>query len=152
MPNRNPSFAASALILTCALSGCSGANRQLQSLSISAVTAVGVSTDFSAVGAFTASPTPVDPLPASWYLFGPGLDPPPPAYTLVSGAFDPQRCSQVQAGSTTTYTVVALAPADPDAPSSGSVPNQVFQDLVLTRSRTSEGGFIAATTKLVCPQ
>ena len=47
--------------------------------------------------------------------------------------------------------LIALAPADPKAPKAGGVPSNVFQDLVIARTKTAEGGFVASTAKLICP-
>jgi hypothetical protein len=91
----------------------------------------------------------VTPLPVSWFLMGPGVDPPGPGYSLAKGKFTAVRCSEANPVAL-TYTVIAVAPADPNAPSSGSMPAQVFTDLVTAHTKTEEGGFVAATASLVC--
>jgi hypothetical protein len=68
-----------------------------------------------------------------------------PQYRLEPSAFLPQ-C----AGAGSAWTVVAIAPADPHAPSSGTIPTNVFEDL-LSGTTTTEGGFVAATVQFTCP-
>ena len=89
----------------------SSSNRQLQSISINAV-ANGEQIQFVATGTFSSSPTTVSPLPVSW-----SFAPPPGEYTLTTQPFTFQ-C--VNAGPYAS-PIVALAPADPNAPSSGSM-------------------------------
>jgi hypothetical protein len=93
----------------CALS-C-GSSRRLQSITISQTTS-GTQSTFVATGTFSAPPTTVTPLPVSWYVGPVGAQ-----YTLTTQPF-----------STTTgclnpavALLAAIAPADPNAPSSGSV-------------------------------
>lgn len=129
------------------LTAC-GASRQMQSISISPAFENGVNATFTATGTFNMAPTPVSPVAASWYLL-PDVDPPPASYSLSSGTFVATRCPPNQPTSA-TFTVVALAPADPDAASNGKVPTQVMHDLVYFHTQTSEGGFVAATAKLTC--
>lgn len=95
-------------ILTLAF-GSSG-NRQLQAISIhSAVN--GSHIQFSATGTFSASPITVNPLPVSW-----SYAPPPPRYTLSTQPFL-FDCEHPESHG----PIVAMAPADPDAPSSGLI-------------------------------
>jgi hypothetical protein len=84
----------------------SGSNRQLQSITIHAAVG-GQQTVFVATGTFSAPPTTVSPLPVSW-----SFAPPPGSYTLTTQPFTPQ-CP-------IPSPVIAMAPADPNAPSSGS--------------------------------
>ncbi|HXR39173.1 MAG TPA: hypothetical protein VN776_08770 [Terracidiphilus sp.] len=145
-------IAVPALVLLLSIPGCgNGANRQLQSISISPSSASGASASYTATGAFNPSPMTVTPLSVSWFIMGSGIDPPGSAYSLANGNYRAQRCSQVQTETTLDYVVLAVAPADPNAPSSGPIPTQVFQDLVLARTMTSEGGFVAGTAALTCP-
>lgn len=140
-----------AIALLAFIPGCSGGNRTLDSLSIFPVTTNNAPYTYTAAGTYNTSPMTVNPQPVSWYIMGPGIDPPPAAYSLLPAAYTAQRCSQIQNKTPTTYTVIALAPVDSTAPNSGTVPNQIFQDLVITRTMTAEGGFVSATAKLTCP-
>jgi hypothetical protein len=130
------------------ISAC-GANRQLQSISISPSIGTGPDVAYTATGTFNRAPITVTPVSASWYVL-PDVDPPPAMYSLSGGTFVAARCPLNNPQFAATFTVVALAPANPDAPRSGVVPSQVMQDLVYNRTRTIEGGFVAATAKLTC--
>jgi hypothetical protein len=66
-----------------------------------------------------------------------------PPYNLTASAFLP-RCTNATIG------IAALAPADPHAPSTGSVPLKVWQDIVFGNAK-SEGGFVGATAQVICP-
>jgi hypothetical protein len=151
MSRKSIAFAALGTLLALWLGGCSLGNRQLESISILPSSASGASATFSATGTFNTTPFMVAPLPVSWYLMGPAIDPPGPIYNLQAGNYVAQRCSQIPIKSAQDYTVIALAPTDPKAAISGSMPNQVFEDLVIAHSKTQEGGFVAATAALVCP-
>jgi len=103
------------LVLLLTLSCGSSSRRQLQSITISQ-TAVGAQIQFVATGTFSAPPTTVTPLPADWTL---GLMAPPPpeySYTLTT---QPYVFSCSNAG-LYALPVVAFAPPDPNAPSSGT--------------------------------
>src|SRR5262245_60296349 len=118
-----------ALVLILAAGGCGSDNgRQLQSISIPpASTNVprNGSVTFTATGHFNMSPMAVTPARVSWMEFGPGLDIViTDSYSLTSQPFGAKCLSG-------TYTVVPYAPMDPHASTSGSVPSQVFQDLVI---------------------
>lgn len=91
---------------------CGSSNRQLQSITINSV-ANGQQIHFVATGTFSAPPTTVSPLPVSW-----SFAPPPSEYTLTTQPFLYQ-CNQPESPG----PVVACAPADPSAPSSGSFSN-----------------------------
>jgi hypothetical protein len=106
----------SAACLTLACGGSSNSNRQLQSITISSTTN-GAQIEFTAIGTFSAPPTTVSPLPVSW---GIGPFAPPPGnvqYTLTAQPylFD---CT----GSGPYLPVSTLAPTDPSAPATGSLP------------------------------
>ncbi len=138
--------------LLSSIPGCSvGANRALESISISPNTAAGASASYIATGTFNTSPLTVNPQSVSWYIMGPGIDPPPAVYSLAVTSYNGQRCSQFQTKTTETYTVIAVAPVDPAASNSGTIPSQVFEDLVIGRTTTAEGGFVSATATLSCP-
>jgi hypothetical protein len=115
---------------------CGGNNRQLQSIVIVGQGGSSTESIINASGTFTSPPTTQTHLPVSWYLLGPGLDPPPAGYQLTNQSF------VLPCGG---YTAIAVAPTAPNAASSGPIPQQVFQDLVLTQTKSSEGGFVAAS-------
>jgi hypothetical protein len=106
-------LSAASLTLAC---GSSSSNRQLQSITINS-TVSGQQVQFTATGTFSSAPTTVSPLPVDW---GIGPFAPPPAsvqYTLTTQpyVFD---CT----GSGPYLPVSTLAPSDPNAPTTGSVP------------------------------
>jgi hypothetical protein len=145
-------IAISGALLLLIINGCAaGSDRGLESISINPNSASGAAASYTATGTFSSPPVTVTPLSVSWLVMGPGLEPPGPGYTLSPGAFQAQRCSQIESKTATNYVVVAYAPANPNAPSSGPMPEQVFQDLVIAHTMTSEGGFVAATAALTCP-
>jgi hypothetical protein len=120
-------------------SGNTGSNRQLQSI---AVIGTGmIQLQFTATGTFNVSPMMVNPLPVSWYVVNPTPSGTP--YTLTREPFQ-ATCENA--------TLIAVAPADPMAAASGTIPSQVFQDLVIAHTTTVEGGFVASTPQyLACP-
>lgn len=140
------------VVLPSLIPGCSvGANRALESINISPNTAAGATASYIATGNYNTSPMTVNPQSVSWYIMGPGIDPPPALYSLAVTPYTGQRCSQLQTKTTETYTVIAVAPVDPAAPNSATIPSQVFEDLVIGRTATAEGGFVSATATLSCP-
>jgi hypothetical protein len=134
----------SAALLFC---GC-GNDRQLQSITVSpsSMTAAhNAQVTFTASGQFNRAPMSVTPLRTSWKFFGPGVDQVSfDDYTLTDQPF---VATCFLPG---TFTVVAYAPTDPGAPASGSVPQQVFTDLVSQHIMTAEHGFVATTATLTC--
>ena len=107
-------LSAASLTLAC---GSSSSNRQLQSIAINS-TVSGQQVQFTATGTFSAPPTTVSPLPVGNWGIGPFA--PPPAnvqYTLTTQPFV-FDCS----GPGPYLPVSALAPADPTAPTTGSLP------------------------------
>ncbi len=113
------------LILACG-SGSSSNNRQLQAITINEV-ANGQQVQFTATGTFSASPTTVSPLPVSW-----SLDLPPREYTLTT---EPYTFLQCESAGPYFLPIVAVAPVDPNAPSSGSiypVKNMIMQSAQIT--------------------
>ena len=82
--------------------------------------------------------------PVSWFFSANTVIDPAPSYSLTTTPF------AVPCQTSGTYLVVAFAPQSPTAPSSGTLPANVWYDLVTGRVQ-SEGGFVAGTTKLVCP-
>jgi hypothetical protein len=90
----------------------------------------------NASGTFNDSPGTQNFLPVSWYLLGPGLPTPPASYSLGNQAF------LLPCGGN---TAIAVAPVNAGAPGNGTIPTQVFQDLVIAHSMSKEDGFIAAS-------
>jgi hypothetical protein len=84
-------------------------NRQLQSITINSVVS-GQQIQFVATGTFSAPPTTVSPLPVNW-----SYAPPPGQYTLTTQPFS-FNCAQPESPG----PIVAMAPVNPNAPSSGS--------------------------------
>jgi len=106
---RGPSaLLATSLTLACASS--SNNNRQLQSITINSAVS-GEQIQFTATGTFSAPPTTVTPLAASW-----SYAPPPPQYNLTTQAFI-FSCSNPESPG----PIVAMAPANPNAPSTGDM-------------------------------
>ena len=134
-----------ALIFT----GCGGGpDRQLQSITIapqSGTAQNGQSPQFTATGQFNVAPMTQTPLPVSWMLRGPGIDIPGPGYQLSAS---PVSFTCIFPG---TYVVVAFAPMDPKAPSSGPMSSQVWDDIAVNHITTSEGGFVGSTAQFTCP-
>jgi hypothetical protein len=97
--------------LTLACGSSTNSGRQLQSITINAV-ANGAQIQFVASGTFSASPTTVSPLPVSW-----SFAPPPGQYTLTTAPFK----FQCENAGPYASPIVAMAPADPNAPSCGSI-------------------------------
>lgn len=128
-------------VLAFVLTSC-GSSNSLQSISISQ-TATTAALEFGATGTFTDGRV-ISALPVSWVILGPGVDPPGTGYTLSGAPFFP-IC--VMSGA--SYTVVAIAPADPNAPGSGSVPTSVWNDVVLGTVK-SEGGFVGTSAQFTC--
>jgi len=101
-------FLTAAMTVSCGSGGSSsGSNRQLQSIAIHEVSNGG-DVSFTATGTYNAPPVTVTPLPASWYI-----QDPPARYLLTTQPFV-VPCLSVAPG------VTAVAPADPNAPTSGS--------------------------------
>lgn len=126
-------------------SGCGSSSRQLQSVAINNVGNT-VQLELTATGTFNQPPATVTPLPVNWFIMPPGLLPlptPPADYVLSSQPFA-TACA-------TGYTAIALAPTNPNAPSTGPISTQVFEDLVVTRTTSTDGGFMVATQSISCP-
>lgn len=129
-------------------SGC-GSSRQMQSIAIDPATisvASGSQAPFTASAQFSAAPMNVNPASVSWMIIGPGFDPAGPGYALSAQPFNGICIGPP--GS--VYVVVAFAPVDPNAASNGSMPAQVFDDLVIQHTTNAEGGFVAATAQMTC--
>ena len=145
-------IAVPAIVLLLSIPGCGGGGMHvLESINISPNTATGATAAYTATGSYSSSPLTVTPQPVSWYIMGPGIDPPPSGYMLAVAPYKGQRCTQFQTANAEKYTVIAIAPVNPSAPDSGAVPTQVFDDLVIARTTTSEGGWLSATATLTCP-
>jgi hypothetical protein len=106
-------FLVAFLMLACGGGSMSSASgRQLRSITIAAVTDTG-SVSFTATGNYSAPPMTVTPLPASWSI-GSGT-PISGSYQLTTQPFSFSCSSLIAANG-----VTAVAPVDPNAPSSGS--------------------------------
>jgi hypothetical protein len=144
MPRSRALILALALIVSLATLGCGSGGRQLRSISASGSGMIQF--QFTAIGQFSSSPTSVSPLPVAWYVIAGNVDPAgsPVSYTLSSQPYS----VSCQTGS----SIVAIAPASPSAPTTGSIPAQVFLDLAVKRSTATEGGFVASTAQTIfCP-
>jgi hypothetical protein len=107
----------SAACLTLACGSSTSSNRQLQSIAINS-TVSGQQVQFTATGTFSAPPTTVSPLPVSDWGIGPFAPPPKDVqYTLTIQPFV-FDCS----GPGPYLPVSTLAPSDPNAPATGSLP------------------------------
>jgi hypothetical protein len=98
------------LAVSCALS-CGSGGRQLRSIAISRTT-IGNHIQFVATGTFSAAPTTVTPLSTFWTV-----DLPPQQYALTTQPF----VIQCTGPGPVPGPITAWAPADPNAPSSGSL-------------------------------
>jgi hypothetical protein len=124
--------------------GCGGnGNYTLQSIRINQKVAA-ASSQFTATGIYSDG-TQTTPLAVGWFqwtfssfLVG------TPHYSLRNSPFLPQCASG------TALTIMAVAPLDPHAQSSGTIPVGVFQDFALGKTNT-EGGFVAGTIQQNCP-
>jgi hypothetical protein len=145
-------FGACLLSVTClsvllGITACGSGSRQLQSISISS--GGNVNMHYTATGTFNKAPTTVSPLPVSWYVVNSAVSPaitePTYGYVLTTEPYSLSSC-------VLTDTVVALAPVNPSAPSSGALPDKVYQDLVVNHTVSMEGGFVAAAAPANCSQ
>lgn len=125
-------------------SGCGGgtpSTPQIQSLQINQQSTVGGP-------AYTATATlndgkQVNPASVSWVVWNySSFSNGQPHYVLTSSPYPPVCGAQC-----TGWTLVAIAPADPNAPKNGRIPLSVFQDLISGKA-TSEAGFVAAIMQL----
>jgi hypothetical protein len=108
-----PLFALSTWLLLSATLGCGSSNRQLQSI---ATNSQGMTQfQLTATGTFSASPTTVSPLPVAWFQVGQTFFP-PFTYKLTS--------QPLVTGCPTLAAVIAIAPTNPKAPSTGTLPEQ----------------------------
>jgi len=140
-------LSAATLLVFLGITACGSTNRQLQSITISS--GGNISMQYAATGTFNKAPTTVSPLPVSWYVVNSAViadvSPPDYGYTLTTQPYSLNPC-------VLTDTVVALAPMDPNAPTSGGIPSKVYQDLVVTHAVSVEGGFVAAAAPANCAQ
>jgi len=116
-------FLAASLAVSCG--GGGNSNRQLQSITINGVGNC-CETSLTATGIYNAAPITVTPLPTSWYV-----QDPTGGYQLTTQPFV-INCDARPPGT----TVTALAPADPNAPMSGSISGTTM---------------VTATAPIVCP-
>jgi hypothetical protein len=95
----------------------SGSNRQLQSITIHS-TVSGQQVLFTATGTFSAPPTTVSPLPVSDWGIGPFAPPPGNVQYILTTQPFVFDCS----GPGPYLPVSTLAPSDPNAPTTGTLP------------------------------
>jgi hypothetical protein len=127
-----------------ALSNCGGGTPTLKSIEINQQFAISVP-EFTASATYSNGKQ-VTPAAVSWILWPPGsFVVGEPRYQLTSSPFLPQCTAPGSA-----WTVAAIAPVDPHAPNSGSIPDNVFTDLVSGKT-SSEGGFVATTVQITSP-
>lgn len=134
-----------ALLSALILASCGGGSTpMLQSISISPGSPSG-SAQFVATGMYSNGKT-VTPLAVSWFVIKvPDIDP-APAYNLTAAPFG-QLCPSLLAGS---FLVTAFAPQNPNAPTSGSMPVNVWEDMIHASVQT-EGGFVGGSAHFNCP-
>ena len=137
-----------ALLAAFATSGC-GSDRQLESISVTPASMTnvkaGTQVTFTAAGQFNMSPMTANPARVSWRASGPGIDPAGMnGYSLTDQPF------MLTCSAPGTFIVTAYAPTNPNAATDGSVPSQVYQDLVTSHTMSAEGGFVAATAQVSC--
>jgi hypothetical protein len=108
----------SLLIVAFFLLACGSSNqqRQLQSVSVKAAVS-GMQVQFIATGSFSAAPMTVTPLPVDWS--GGYLSPPvsPVTYSLSTQPYDFECTTSGE-----IVQVTAMAPSNPSAATSGSLP------------------------------
>jgi hypothetical protein len=105
----------------------------------------GTQVTFTAAGQFNMSPMTANPASVSWRAAGPAIDPAGMnSYSLTDQPF------MFTCPAPGMFTVTAYAPVNPNAAADGSVPAQVYQDLVTSHSMSAEGGFVASTAQVTC--
>jgi hypothetical protein len=150
MPIRN-CLLAMALGTFAMLAGCGGgSNPTLQSITVDSVATSLSGTIVTATGHYSDDTTKAN-IPVAWFTTAAGLDPPGGqtwGYTLSSGSFD--AIAPAPCGNGSKMTVVAYAPANPNASSRGTMSLQTFITLVFDHTTPSEDGFVAGTLQLPC--
>ena len=126
-------------------SGCGGGTPgalQIRSLQINQQSTVGEPV-YTAT-AILSDGKQVDPASVSWVVWNYGTSLiGQPHYLLTSSPYSPLLCGAQCAG----WTLVAIAPADPNGPKNGPIPMSVFQDLISGKA-TAEAGFVATAMQL----
>jgi hypothetical protein len=117
------------LVATVLTLSCGSGGRQLQSITISQ-TVNGQQIQFTATGTFSAAPITVSPLPVTWGV-GP-FAPPPPGNLGYQLSTQPFQFDCTVSGP--SLPVLAWAPPDPNAPSSGSWP---FKQMITSSAAVS---------------
>ena len=148
MPRIGPYCWILGLLAIALIPGCIGRNLESLTVTPATATAQNGAAQFIATGQFSSSPTSAI-ASVSWVQEPPEFDPPgdPIGFTLTNQPFTAQ-CFGFPSG--TVITVIAYAPNN-DSMGSGSIPLKTFVDLVLERTRTQEGSFVAATAQMTCP-
>jgi len=105
------------LAMTWLFLGCGGSGRHLQSITLTQTSIDnGQEDQFVATGTFSGPPTTVTPLPVDWTN---GLMAPPPPTYIYTLTTQPYVVNCTTTGPE-ALTVVAFAPPDPNAPTSGT--------------------------------
>ena len=140
-------LSATCLLVVLGITACGSGSRQLRSITINS--GGNISMQYIATGTFNKAPTTVSPRPVSWYVVNSAVSSaitePTYGYVLTTEPYSLSPC-------VLTDTVVALAPVNPSAPSSGALPDKVYQDLVVNHTVSMEGGFVAAAAPANCSQ
>ena len=132
MKNPGPPFAISLLLLTGL--GCGTSPRQLQSISISPSSAAAQGSpngqvQFVATGHYNRAPMTASSLPVLWAI-------PPDGHGQAGATITQNGVAQCAPGASTTFYVLAYAPADPSVPVTG---------LLITKK------VVLGTAVLTCP-
>jgi hypothetical protein len=120
----------------------------LESITVNGVSSVN-GTTFTATGHYSSAPMTVTGIPVAWFQTGVAVDPPGPNWDFTMST-SPLKGQCYGIDTATTYYVVAYAPANPDAPSSESMPFTVFTSLVERHIAPTEDGFVAGSTQFSC--
>lgn len=142
-----PALCALALTALFTRTSCGGGPpRILESITVNAVSSLS-GTTYTATGHFSAAPITVNNLAVAWYQTGPVLDPGPKylTYTLTTARF-----KGICPGGPVQSYVVAYAPADPNAPATGSILFTDFVTLVEDHTVTQLDGFVAGSLAESC--
>lgn len=140
---RKLTFSATLLLFGFLLNACGGGSiGTLQSIKLNQQVVV-ASTQFTATGVYSSGKQ-LTPLSVGWFDFSlNSFVVGNPHYSLTNSRFTP-LCT-----SGTALIVMAIAPTAANAPVSGAIPVNVFQDFA-TGKTNNEGGFLAATTQITC--
>src|ERR1700691_3904520 len=99
--------------------GCGGSNRVLGSITVNAVTSAN-GTTFTATRYYSADPMTVNNIPVAWFQTGVVVDPPGPNWDFTTNA-SPMNGQCYGSDAAVTYSMVAYASDNPEAPHAGSM-------------------------------